>query len=283
MYKLQRLPGSPLGEPEWIEELTAEIVSSLEDCLGQKGGEPSWMMEEPGLTDVQPLRSKTPRRGRRDTSAERGLTKVREAHWKALATTATLEEEIEQLSQSITQDWLEAHTHSRSWDHCRWKSWGWNRRCCPVWPEQSPVPYFKYNPPWRGPASEEDEKALLDFDLEAPSELGPEVDCFLQGPAESSGEEDRRISSPEPPVEDLESWVTWRARVHDMPDWWQELTEVPGVDDHEKLAWEVQASFELPWQISKWHCVENYHQAPLAPLCIHQKSFLLPPDSKFTC
>ena len=37
MYKLQRLPGSPLGEPEWIEELTAEVVSSLEDHLGQKG------------------------------------------------------------------------------------------------------------------------------------------------------------------------------------------------------------------------------------------------------
>ena len=43
------------------------------------------------------------------------------------------------------------------------------------------------------------------------------------------------------------------------------------------------ASFELLQQISKWHHVENYHQAPLALLCIHQKSFLLPHDSKFTC
>ena len=77
-------------------------VSSLEDHLGWKGDEPSWRMEESGLTDVQPLRSKTPRRGRRDTSAERGLAEVREAHWKALATMATLEEEIEWLSWSVT-------------------------------------------------------------------------------------------------------------------------------------------------------------------------------------
>ena len=79
------------------EELTAEVVSSLEDCLGQKGGEPPWTMEEPGPTDVQPVRSKTPRRGRRDTFVYRGLAKAREAHWRALATAAAMQEEIEQL------------------------------------------------------------------------------------------------------------------------------------------------------------------------------------------
>ena len=214
-------------------------------------------MEEPGPTDIQPLRSKTPRRGRRDTSAERGLTEAREAHWRALATVATLEEDIE------------------------W--WGQNRRHCLVQPEESHAPYFKYNPPWRGPASEEDEEAVPDFNLEAPPELGLEVNCFLQGLAESLGEEDRKTSSPEPPVEDLESWVTWRDLVHDMSDWWQELTQVPGANDHEKLAQEVQAFFKLPWQISKHHCVQNYHQAPPAPLCIHWKSFLPPPDSTFAC
>ena len=120
----------------------------------------------------------------------------------------------------------------------------------------------------------------LNFNLETPPDLGPEVNCFLQGLAESSGEEDRRMSSPEPPVEELESWVTWRAPMHDMPDWWQELAEVPGVDDHEKLAQEVQASFEFPRWISEWHYAENYHQTPLALLCLCQKSFLLLPDSK---
>ena len=64
--------------------------------------------------------------------------------------------------------------------------------------EESHAHYFEYHPPWRGPASEEDEEVLLDFDLEALLELGLEVDCFLQGLAESSGDEDRRMSSPEP-------------------------------------------------------------------------------------
>ena len=150
-------------------------------------------------------------------------------------------------------------------------------------PEESHVPYLKYHPPWRGLQSKEDEQVPLDFNLEALLELGLEVDCFLQGLAKSLEEEDGRTSSQEPPVEELESWVTWRAQIHDTPGWWQELAEVPGVNDHEKLAWEVWASFELPQQISKWHHVENYHQAPLAPLCLHWKSFLPPPDSKFTC
>ena len=64
--------------------------------------------------------------------------------------------------------------------------------------------------PWRGPESEEDEGALLDFDLEALLELGPEVNHFLQELAGSSEEE----VLPRTPVEDFKSWVTWRARVH---------------------------------------------------------------------
>ena len=51
-----------------------------------------------------------------------------------------------------------------------------------------PSPYFEYHPPLRGPESKEDEEALLDFNLEALLELGLEVDCFLQGLAESFGE-----------------------------------------------------------------------------------------------
>ena len=49
-------------------------------------------------TDIQPLRSRTLGRGRREASVGRSLAKVREAHHKALAMVATLEEEIEWLS-----------------------------------------------------------------------------------------------------------------------------------------------------------------------------------------
>ena len=203
VYKLQRLPGSPPGEPEWIEELTAEVVFSLEDHLQWKGGEPPWMMEEPGPIDIWSPRSKTPRRGRRDTSVERGLAEVMEAHQRALATAATLEEEIEKLSQSITRGWLEACAHSGRQDPCRRGSRGWKRRHCQVWLEESHAPYFIYHPPWRGLESKEDEEAPMDFNLEALPGLGLEVNCFLQGPAESLREEDGC-----PPQ--IPQWRSWR-------------------------------------------------------------------------
>ena len=78
--------------------------------------------------------------------------------------------------------------------------------------------YFEYHPPWGSLESKEDEEVPMDFDLEALPELGLEVNCFLWRPAESL-EKDRKASSTEPPVEELESWVTWRAWTHKMPGW----------------------------------------------------------------
>ena len=71
--------------------------------------------------------------------------------------------------------------------------------------------------------------------------------------------------------------------MQDTPGWWQELAEVLGVDDPKKLSWEVWASFQLPQRISKWHRVENYHQAPPASPCLYFKRFLLLPNSQFAC
>ena len=53
--------------------------------------------------------------------------------------------------------------------------------------------------------------ATEDPDLEELLELGPEVTCFLQGSAESSGEENMKVPSPKPPIEELQKWVTWKA------------------------------------------------------------------------
>ena len=103
VYKQQRLPGSPLRELELMEE----VVSSFEDCQGWKEKEASGTIVRPQLTDVQSPRSRTPGRGRREASVERSLAKVREAHQKALAMAATLEEEIEWLSCPFIQSWPE--------------------------------------------------------------------------------------------------------------------------------------------------------------------------------
>ena len=131
-----------------------------------------------------------------------------------------------------------------------------------MWLEDCHAPYFEYHSLCRSLESKEDKEAPMDFDLEALPELGLEVDNFLWGPAKSLEEEDRKMSSPEPPVEDLESWVTWRAKMHEMPGWWQELAKVPGVDNHEKLACEVLASFQPPKGLANgagWRIITKPH------------------------
>ena len=188
-------------------------------------------------------RSKSPRRGRRDTSTERDLAKVREAHWKALATAAALE-------RGDRKAELVCHPRparclcplSGLWLPKK-KIPGTKQEVLQGLPEESPAPFFQDSPPQWDPGSEEDEEAklpLLDFDLELPPELGPEVNHFLQEPTGSSEEEDRNRSSPEPLVEDYERWMAWLAWVHDTPGWWPELAKVPGVDIHQELVWKVQ-------------------------------------------
>ena len=85
--------------------------------------------------------------------------------------------------------------------------------------------------------------ATEDPNLEEPLELGLEVICFLRGLAENLEEEDEKAPPPEPPVEELQEWVKWKDKAYEMPSWWRELMKVPEVEDHEKLAWEVWASF----------------------------------------
>ena len=163
------------------------------------------MTGEPNPTDVQPLRSRTPRRGRRDTSMERSLAEVREASWKALALVATLEEEKEWLGCPLTRSQSEAQAQSRSRDCHRWRSWGWKRRCHQVQPEHCSAPYFEYHPSQRGSVSEGNEEAPKDFNLEDRWGWGPEVECFLWGPVKSSEEENMKMPPPKPPIEELEN------------------------------------------------------------------------------
>ena len=58
---------------------------------------------------------------------------------------------------------------------------------------------------------------------------------------------------------------------------------IPEVEDHNKLAWEMQASFQLPKRASELQKMENYHQVPPAPPCLFRRNFLPPLDSIFAC
>ena len=268
VYKLWRLPGSPPREPE----LMAEMVSSLEDHQGQEWWETPQMSGEPNSTDVWPPRSRTSQR--RYASRERILTEVREAHHRALVMAAALEEEIEQLSCPLVQSQVETWVQSCSRECCRPRSRGCKKRHCQVQPEDCHAFYFKYQPSWRNLEPWGGAAATKDLNLEELPELGPEVTCFLQGSAESLEEENVKAASPKPPIEGLQNWVTWKAQAYKIPGWWQELTMVPGVDNYEKLAHEVWASFWLPKRASKLHQVKNNHQAPPALPCLHQKKLL---------
>ena len=88
VYKLQRLPGTPPREPKLVAE-----VSSIEDHQWWEWREMLYMTGEPKSTGVWTPGIRTPRG--RDSSKERSLAKVREAHHSALAVAATLEGEIE--------------------------------------------------------------------------------------------------------------------------------------------------------------------------------------------
>ena len=152
-----------------------------------------------------------------------------------------------------------------------------------MWPEECLAPYFEYQPSWRSLESEGDVAASEDLNLEELLELGLKVTCFLQGTAKSLEEENMKVPSPEPPIEKLQKWVTWKSQAYETPGWWQELTMVPKVDDYGKLAHEVWASFWLPKRASEQHRVKNDHQAPPPQLCLCWKGFLLLPDSIFAC
>ena len=85
VYKQQRLPGSPPGGPELMQE----VVSSFESCQGRKESRASSATARPLSKASQPSKSGVP--GRKETLVERSLANVREAHQKALATAAVLE------------------------------------------------------------------------------------------------------------------------------------------------------------------------------------------------
>ena len=98
VFKLHRLTGSPPGEPALLEE----VLFSLKDHQGHKGEKESAATVRPCPEDPHSSRSDIPQKGKRDSSVEKSLAMVHEAHQKALAMAATLKEEIERLSSPRT-------------------------------------------------------------------------------------------------------------------------------------------------------------------------------------
>ena len=67
------------------------------------------------------------------------------------------------------------------------------------------------------------------------------------------------------PTEDHEDWIKWRGYRVKMPNWWQELVGIPGINNFWELTWKIRASFELPWMKNEDQNVDNVYSAPPAP------------------
>ena len=78
--------------------------------------------------------------------------------------------------------------------------------------------------------------------MEELPELKPMVASFLQGLPETSDDEGKETPL-EPAILDFSLWVPWKAERCETPEWWMELSAVPGKEDAKKLAREVRASF----------------------------------------
>ena len=190
-------------------------------------------------------RSSAPHWQRRDDSIDQSLATVCRVHQKALATVATLEEEIKRLSH--TQACLKSRARSKSRDCQRLSREGQKKRCRQVRFADEPAPSQSADP--ETPPGEEGSEGR-GSDLEEPPELKLTVASFLRGLLETLDDKEEK-TPPEPTILDFNLWIPWKAERCETPEWWKELSAGPGKGDTRKLAREVRASFGLPQQLQE--------------------------------
>ena len=118
--------------------------------------------------------------------------------------------------------------------------------------------------------------------MDEPPELKPTVASFLRELLETSGDKGEE-TFPEPPVVEFSWWVPWKAERCETPEWWTELSTVPGKDDNRKLGREVRASFRLPWQMQELGAREATLEALPALPCLWRQKFMSPAESIYAC
>ena len=274
VYKLRRLPRSPLCWPKWAVELTRDMVSSLKDHLKQKEDELQRGQRGSGFADTHPTWNRTPWVGGEVLWQKLNMQK------QGRPTTIALEEKIERLNWSITRDHPDTHAHSQSCDQWRRRSQGQSQRHHKALPESSTTHPPTHSPPWL------EDRGWTTFPgvwPGGPTRAGAWCGAFLPGPGWQVWGRWRKPSFCRTPSGEI--WRVGRVegQVVDTPSWWQELEKIPEVDNVQELAQKIWASFELPQWTSEVYDIENYYLAPLVPKCLHWKDFLLLPDPRFPC
>ena len=133
-----------------------EIMASVPDHPQREEDKTPKATVQPHLGGSHSSRSSAPHRRRNDNSMVQSLAKVCTAHQKVLATVATLEEEIERLSQ--TRNHSQSRARSKSRDHQRPSRERQKKRCCQVQLQMNlslaSLPTPRHNQGRRGPKVE---------------------------------------------------------------------------------------------------------------------------------
>ena len=164
VYKLHRLPGSPPGEPAIVQE----VLANVPDCHQRGGGS----AEAQAQSSPEPPHPSNRRRPHWESSVDRSLAKMQEAHQQALSATVALEKEIGRL------DRMRVRVRSRRQDHQRSRGEGQKKRCHQIVSTDEVAPSRSANPEM--PLGKEGGEGR-DSDLGEPPELKPAVASFLQG------------------------------------------------------------------------------------------------------
>ena len=78
----------------------------------------------------------------------------------------------------------------------------------------------------------------------------------------------------EPSVDNLKTWLEFQTGQLGTPTWWEELSDVPGIEDRHKFTWKIRASFyvlEVCLRVSP----EWVYTAPPAPQVLDRGTFHL--------
>ena len=258
VYKLHRLPGSPPGEPAILKE----VMASLPDHPKREEDKTPEASVQPCPGGSHSPRSSTPLRRRNDNSVEQSLATVHAAHQKALATVATLEEEIQRLSWN--RNCPQSRARSKSRDCQRLSREGQKKRCHQVCFTDEPAPGQSTDP--KTQLGEEGSEGG-GSDLEELPELKPTVDSFLEGLPETLDDEGKKTPL-EPAILDFGLWVPWKVERCKTPEWWMELSAVPGKEDTRKLAREVGHPLDSHGSCRNW-----VQGRPLSRLPLHCCAF----------
>ena len=78
----------------------------------------------------------------------------------------------------------------------------------------------------------------------------------------------------ETPVSNVGTWVEWQAEQLGTPAWWLELKAIPGVQDPQKLACKIRASFYIP-EVRMRASLGQQYTMPLAPKFLSRSTFIL--------